>query len=95
MRTVATIVAAWAGLAVPQVRAQANDLLMGQTQALTHEIMTNGTAYADLGELTTIGPRLDGSPMRYNQPDPYLPDFVMCRAELAPILLGAIRDAWR
>jgi 3'(2'), 5'-bisphosphate nucleotidase len=39
--------------------------------------------------------RLDGSPMRYNQLDPYLPDFVMCRAELAPILLGAIRDAWR
>jgi 3'(2'), 5'-bisphosphate nucleotidase len=38
--------------------------------------------------------RLDGSPMRYNQPDPYLPDFVMCRAELAPILLGAIHDAW-
>lgn len=39
--------------------------------------------------------RLDGSPMRYNQLDPYLPDFVMCRAELAPVLLGAIRDAWR
>lgn len=35
--------------------------------------------------------RLDGSPMRYNQLDPYLPDFVMCRAELAPILLSAIR----
>ncbi|OBG78235.1 3'(2'),5'-bisphosphate nucleotidase CysQ [Mycobacterium sp. E1715] len=39
--------------------------------------------------------RLDGSPMRYNQLDPYLPDFVMCRAEVAPILLDAIRDAWR
>ncbi|OBI31059.1 3'(2'),5'-bisphosphate nucleotidase CysQ [Mycobacterium sp. E1386] len=39
--------------------------------------------------------RLDGSPMRYNQFDPYLPDFVMCRAEVAPILLAAIRDAWR
>ena len=35
--------------------------------------------------------RLDGSPLRYNQLDPYLPDFVMCRAELAPILLSAIR----
>ena len=32
--------------------------------------------------------RLDGSPMRYNQLDPYLPDFVMCRAEVAPVLLG-------
>lgn len=39
--------------------------------------------------------RLDGSPLRYNQLDPYLPDFVMCRSELAPILLGAIRNAWR
>ena len=39
--------------------------------------------------------RLDGSPMRYNQLDPYLPDFVMCRAEVAPVLLDAIRDAWR
>lgn len=39
--------------------------------------------------------RLDGSPMLYNQMDPYLPDFVMCRAEVAPILLDAIRQAWR
>ena len=38
--------------------------------------------------------RLDGSPLRYNQLDPYLPDFVMCRAEVAPILLGAIREGW-
>ncbi len=39
--------------------------------------------------------RLDGSPLRYNQLDPYLPDFVMCRADLAQILLGAIRQEWR
>jgi 3'(2'), 5'-bisphosphate nucleotidase len=38
--------------------------------------------------------RLDGSPLRYNQLDPYLPDLLMCRAEVAPILLGAIRQAW-
>jgi 3'(2'), 5'-bisphosphate nucleotidase len=38
--------------------------------------------------------RLDGSPLRYNQLDPYLPDFVMCRAEVAPILLDAIRESW-
>ena len=34
--------------------------------------------------------RLDGSPLRYNRPDPYLPDFVMCRPELAGTLLDAI-----
>ena len=39
--------------------------------------------------------RLDGSPLRYNQLDPYLPDFVMCRPELAQILLRAIRREWR
>jgi 3'(2'), 5'-bisphosphate nucleotidase len=39
--------------------------------------------------------RLDGSPLRYNQHDPYLPDFVMCRAEVAPILLGAIWQEFR
>lgn len=39
--------------------------------------------------------RLDGSPLRYNQLDPYLPDLLMCRAEVAPILLSAIADAWR
>lgn len=39
--------------------------------------------------------RLDGSPLRYNQLDPYLPDLLMCRAEVAPILLGAIRQVWR
>lgn len=39
--------------------------------------------------------RLDGSPLRYNQLDPYLPDLLMCRAEVAPNLLGAIADAWR
>jgi 3'(2'), 5'-bisphosphate nucleotidase len=37
--------------------------------------------------------RLDGSEMIYNRPDPYLPDFLMCRAELADLLLGAIRLA--
>jgi 3'(2'), 5'-bisphosphate nucleotidase len=38
--------------------------------------------------------RLDGSPLRYNRPDPYLPDFVMCRPELADTLLEAIRSVF-
>ncbi|AWT55069.1 inositol monophosphatase family protein [Mycolicibacterium smegmatis MKD8] len=37
--------------------------------------------------------RLDGSELRYNREDPYLPDFVMCRRELAPVLLDAIGAA--
>nr|WP_276508491.1 3'(2'),5'-bisphosphate nucleotidase CysQ [Modestobacter muralis] len=36
--------------------------------------------------------RLDGSPLRYNRPDPYLPDLVVCRPELADGLLSAIAE---
>jgi len=39
--------------------------------------------------------RLDGSPMIYNRHDPYLPDLLMCRAELADVLLDGIRSAYR
>jgi 3'(2'), 5'-bisphosphate nucleotidase len=38
--------------------------------------------------------RIDGSPLIYNQRDPYLPDFLMCRPELAQVLLDAIRSAY-
>ena len=34
--------------------------------------------------------RLDGSPLRYNQPDPYLPDLVISRPELAQAVLTAL-----
>jgi 3'(2'), 5'-bisphosphate nucleotidase len=36
--------------------------------------------------------RLDGSPLQYNQPDPYLADLVVCRPELADALLAAISE---
>ena len=34
--------------------------------------------------------RIDGSPLRYNQRDPYLPDLLMCRPEMADLLLDAM-----
>jgi 3'(2'), 5'-bisphosphate nucleotidase len=37
--------------------------------------------------------RLDGSPLRYNQADPYLPDLLVCRPELTDAVLEAIA-AW-
>lgn len=37
--------------------------------------------------------RLDGSPLVYNRPDPYLPDLLMCRPELVDVLLSAIHAA--
>lgn len=38
--------------------------------------------------------RLDGSPLIYNRQDPYLPDFLMCRPELADVLLEAIQTPY-
>ena len=35
--------------------------------------------------------RIDGTPLRYNQADPLLPDLVVCRAELAERVLDAAR----
>jgi 3'(2'), 5'-bisphosphate nucleotidase len=36
--------------------------------------------------------RLDGSPLRYNRPDTYLPDLLICRRELADDVLDAVRE---
>jgi 3'(2'), 5'-bisphosphate nucleotidase len=32
--------------------------------------------------------RADGSPLRYNEEDPYLPDLLICRPELTEDVLG-------
>jgi 3'(2'), 5'-bisphosphate nucleotidase len=37
--------------------------------------------------------RIDGSPMTFNEPEPKLPDQLICRPELADRILGAIADA--
>ena len=46
-------------------------------------------AVARAAGLTTC--RLDGSPLVYNAPDPWLPDLVVCRPELADPILAAVR----
>lgn len=35
--------------------------------------------------------RLDGSALKYNRPDPYLPDLLICRQELAADVMSAVR----
>jgi 3'(2'), 5'-bisphosphate nucleotidase len=37
--------------------------------------------------------RLDGAPLVYNRPDPYLPDLLVCRPELADRILAAVAEA--
>jgi 3'(2'), 5'-bisphosphate nucleotidase len=39
--------------------------------------------------------RIDGSPIVYNEPDLWLPDFLVCRTEFAAPVLAAIDTAWR
>jgi 3'(2'), 5'-bisphosphate nucleotidase len=36
--------------------------------------------------------RIDGSPMRFNKPEPLLPDLLICRPHLAEPMLAAIRE---
>jgi len=36
--------------------------------------------------------RIDGSPLRYNRPDPLLPDLVVCRPEYAEAVLAAVAE---
>ncbi|MGX7695747.1 3'(2'),5'-bisphosphate nucleotidase CysQ [Gordonia polyisoprenivorans] len=38
--------------------------------------------------------RLDGTPIVYNQPQPYMPDFVICRPELAEDILDVVGEVW-
>ncbi|MCT2264384.1 3'(2'),5'-bisphosphate nucleotidase CysQ [Dietzia cinnamea] len=39
-----------------------------------------------------VAVRIDGSPLEYNVAETYLPDLVVCRADLADAILGAIAD---
>jgi 3'(2'), 5'-bisphosphate nucleotidase len=51
---------------------------------------------APVGVVTASGfhaSRIDGSPLVYNRPDPYLPDFLICHPDLAEPLLRAIAGA--
>ncbi|MCF8609774.1 3'(2'),5'-bisphosphate nucleotidase CysQ [Gordonia sp. HY285] len=38
--------------------------------------------------------RIDGRPITYNNPQPYMPDFVICRSEIADAVLDALSTPW-
>jgi len=77
--------------------AKAMSLVRGDTDAYIHAGgQWEWDSAAPAGVILAAGmhaSRLDGSKLVYNRPDPYLPDFLMCRRELADLLLGAIRLA--
>jgi 3'(2'), 5'-bisphosphate nucleotidase len=38
--------------------------------------------------------RADGAPLAYNQPDPLLPDLLVCRPQLADAISGFVTEYW-
>jgi 3'(2'), 5'-bisphosphate nucleotidase len=74
--------------------AKAMAVLRGDADAYVHAGgQWEWDSAAPVGVVTAAGlhaSRIDGSPLLYNQPHPYLPDLVMCRPELAAGLLEAL-----
>ncbi|MDZ4825528.1 MAG: 3'(2'),5'-bisphosphate nucleotidase CysQ [Actinomycetota bacterium] len=79
--------------------AKAMGIVLGTADVYAH----SGGQYewdsaAPVGVATAAGchcSRLDGSPLRYNQADPYLPDLLICRPELASRVLACLQQTGR
>ena len=74
--------------------AKAMSILMGEADIYVHDGgMYQWDSAAPAGVALAAGlhaSRLDGSPLVYNDRDPWLPDFIVCRAELAEPVLRAL-----
>ena len=77
--------------------AKAMAVVMGDADVYAHSGgQFEWDSAAPVGVATAAGchcSRIDGSPLLYNRPDPYLPDLLICRSELATPVLEAIRAA--
>ncbi len=76
--------------------AKAMAVLRGEADAYLHAGgQWEWDSAAPVGVLQAAGfhaSRIDGSPLLYNQPHPYLPDLLICRPDLARPLLSAIAE---
>jgi 3'(2'), 5'-bisphosphate nucleotidase len=74
--------------------AKAMSVVMGETDIYVHDGgMYQWDSAAPAGVALASGlhvSRLDGSPIRYNERDPWLPDFIVCRPEFAEPVLKAL-----
>ena len=74
--------------------AKAMSVLLGETDVYVHDGgMYQWDSAAPAAVALAAGlhaSRLDGSPLVYNERDPWLPDFILCRPELAEAVLQAI-----
>jgi 3'(2'), 5'-bisphosphate nucleotidase len=77
--------------------AKAMAVLRGEAAAYVHAGgQWEWDSAAPVGVLLAAGfhaTRLDGSPLEYNRPHPYLPDLVVCRPDLAAPLLAAVKPS--
>ncbi|GAA3850218.1 3'(2'),5'-bisphosphate nucleotidase CysQ [Saccharothrix violaceirubra] len=75
--------------------AKATAVLRGEAEAFVHAGgQWEWDSAAPVGVALAAGlhaSRVDGSPLVYNRPHPYLPDLLICRADAAPRVLAAIR----
>jgi 3'(2'), 5'-bisphosphate nucleotidase len=78
--------------------AKAMTVVAGQTDAYLHVGgMYEWDSAAPAAVAAAAGlhvSRADGSPLVYNRSDPWLPDLLICRPELADACLDAIERAW-
>jgi len=74
--------------------AKAMSILLGEADIYVHDGgMYQWDSAAPAGVALAAGlhaSRLDGSPLVYNNRDPWLPDFIVCRSELATGVLEAL-----
>ena len=74
--------------------AKAMSVVMGQTDIYVHDggmYQWDSAAPAAVAQAAGFhASRIDGSPLVYNDRDPWLPDFMICRPELAEPVLDAI-----
>lgn len=74
--------------------AKAMAVLRGHAEAYVHAGgQWEWDSAAPVGVVRAAGlhaSRIDGTPLRYNEPHPYLPDLLICRSELAGPLLTAL-----
>ena len=80
-------------VAMGSAGAKAMAVVTGEVDAYVHaggQYEWDSAAPAAVAEAAGLHvSRLDGSPLRYNQPDPWLPDLVVCRPELADAIVAA------
>jgi len=74
--------------------AKAMAVVLGDADAYAHAGgMYEWDSAAPVGVAAAAGlhvSRIDGTPLRYNRPDPWLPDLLVCRPELADTCLAAL-----